>query len=102
MLDITAGRPAAGVAITLTSPDDAVAAVSATTDGDGRAALLGPGELRAGRYELVFGVGAYFATGDDPPFLDEVVIRFGVSDPDAGYHVPLLVSPWAYSTYRGS
>jgi 5-hydroxyisourate hydrolase len=102
VLDVTQGRPAAGVAIGLTWLDGDGLVVSATTDADGRAALLDPGALRAGRYELVFSVGAYFATGDDPPFLDDVVIRFGVSDPDAVYHVPLLVSPWSYSTYRGS
>jgi 5-hydroxyisourate hydrolase len=102
VLDVTRGRPAAGIAVGLTGLDGDRVVVSAVTDADGRAALLGPGALRAGRYELVFAVGPYFATGDDPPFLDDVVLRFGVSDPDAGYHVPLLVSPWSYSTYRGS
>jgi 5-hydroxyisourate hydrolase len=107
VLDVTRGRPAAGVAIALTALDAAVTPVATTTDADGRATLLPPGELRAGRYELVFSVGPYFAGAagsgqDDPPFLDDVVVRFGVGDADAGYHVPLLVSPWSYSTYRGS
>jgi hydroxyisourate hydrolase len=102
VLDVTRGRPAPGVAVALAALDGQVDPVTASTDADGRAVLLGPGALRAGRYELRFSVAPYFATGDDPPFLDDVVIRFGVSDPDAGYHVPLLVSPWSYSTYRGS
>ena len=62
--------------------------------------------FRAGRYRLVFAVGDYFAAQGvalpDPPFVDEVVLDFGVADPTAHYHVPLLVSPWSYSTYRGS
>ena len=62
--------------------------------------------FRAGTYELVFDVGAYFkglgATMADPPFLDLVPIRFTLAEPDGHYHVPLLVSPWSYSTYRGS
>jgi 5-hydroxyisourate hydrolase len=102
VLDVTRGRPAAGVPVALTGLDGQVEPAAASTDADGRAVLLAPGALRAGRYELVFSVAAYFATGDDPPFLDDVVIRFGVADPGAGYHVPLLVSPWSYSTYRGS
>ncbi len=68
--------------------------------------LLEAGEFRTGTYELVFRVGEYFA-GErvevpDPPFLDRVPVRFGVADATAHYHVPLLVSPWSYSTYRGS
>jgi 5-hydroxyisourate hydrolase len=78
------------------------------TNADGRAAgpLLEGDALAAGTYELVFEVGAYFAAQGlevaDPPFLDRVPVRFAVADADAHYHVPLLVSPWAYSTYRGS
>jgi len=68
--------------------------------------LAEDGGLAVGSYELVFAVGAYFtALGVDlpePPFLDRVPVRFGIADPEAHYHVPLLVSPWAYSTYRGS
>ena len=71
-----------------------------TTNADGRTdePLLDGGALRAGEYELTFRVGDHFAQG----FLDRVPVRFRVADPDAHYHVPLLVSPWSYSTYRGS
>jgi 5-hydroxyisourate hydrolase len=67
------------------------------TDGDGRARPAD--ETPAGEYELVFAVGDYFG---EAAFLDRVPVRFTIADPDAHYHVPLLVSPWAYSTYRGS
>jgi len=112
VLDIARGRPAAGVAIELwrLGADGAgrTLLASARTNADGRAEapLLAGEELRAGVYELVFAVGDYFAAqglvGATPPFLDHVPVRFGVADPDAHYHVPLLASPWAYSTYRGS
>jgi 5-hydroxyisourate hydrolase len=95
VLDVTRGRPAAGVAIALLSGGETI--VSTVTDGDGRARLAG--ELAAGEYELVFAIGDYFGSRE---FLDRVPIRFRISDPDAHYHVPLLASPWAYSTYRGS
>jgi 5-hydroxyisourate hydrolase len=77
------------------------------TNADGRtdAPLLTGDELAAGVYELIFAVGEYFAESaadTDPPFLDHVPVRFGIADPSAHYHVPLLASPWAYSTYRGS
>ena len=77
-------------------------------DADGRAArpLVEGDAFRIGRYRLVFEVAAYFRargmTLPDPPFLDRVPIEFAIADADANYHVPLLVSPWAYSTYRGS
>jgi 5-hydroxyisourate hydrolase len=72
------------------------------TNRDGRtdAPLLGPDEIKVGRYELLFQVGAYFA--GQGGFLDEVPVRFDLTDAGASYHVPLLVSPWAYTTYRGS
>jgi 5-hydroxyisourate hydrolase len=79
------------------------------TNADGRTddPLLSGEELDRGVYEIVFGVGEYFAArpeagGDDPPFLDRVPLRFGISDLSVHYHVPLLASPWSYSTYRGS
>jgi len=78
------------------------------TNADGRtdAPLLGPGEMAAGTYQIEFHVGEYFASRGAaqqlPPFLDVVPVRFGIADPSASYHVPLLVTPWAYSTYRGS
>jgi 5-hydroxyisourate hydrolase len=100
VLDIAAGRPAAGVAITLVRLPGRELLAEAVTNADGRTdAPLAP-ELPAGEYELEFAVGDYF--GQTPRFLDRVPIRFGIADPAAHYHVPLLVSPWAYSTYRGS
>lgn len=81
---------------------------SVVTNGDGRtdAPLLAGDEMKAGEYELLFFVGDYFAgksaQSTGPRFLDVVPVRFGISDANASYHVPLLCSPWAYSTYRGS
>jgi len=78
------------------------------TNADGRTdqPLLVAGEMVAGQYELVFYAGDYFtgktASAAKVPFLDRIPVRFGISDPNAAYHVPLLCSPWAYSTYRGS
>ena len=95
VLDTARGGPAAGVAIELRRAGEAAATV--TTDADGRARLLD--ETAAGEYELVFAIGDYFG---ERAFLDRVPVRFRISDPDAHYHVPLLVSPWSYSTYRGS
>ena len=97
------GRPAAGVAVELRDPDAPVAA--ALTGPDGRAVLLEAG-LRAGPYELRFALAEYYAAAGvalaDPPFLDVVVVRFAVADPAAGYHVPLIATPWSYTVYRGS
>ena len=95
VLDTAHGRPASGVAIELTLPDGGTR--TGETDADGRARLLD--DTPAGDYELVFAVGDYFG---ERPFLDRVPVRFTIADPDAHYHVPLLVSPWSYSTYRGS
>jgi len=108
VLNAATGRPAAGVALELFELDGArfIPRASAITNEDGRtnAPLITHGQLRIGQYELRFDVGAYFAgtLPEDPAFLGIVPIRFGVSDPEAHYHVPLLVSPGAYSTYRGS
>jgi 5-hydroxyisourate hydrolase len=98
VLDTARGRPAAGVAIELR---DGAGRTLATfvTNADGRTDAPLLESLEAGEYELVFGVGDYFG---EAAFLDRVPVRFRVSDPGAHYHVPLLVSPWAYSTYRGS
>jgi 5-hydroxyisourate hydrolase len=110
-LDIHQGRPAAGLHVLLFRVDakgQRSAIKSATTNADGRtdAPLLGADEMRPGVYELVFAVGDYFARAGvplpTPPFLDEVPVRFSIAEVSAGYHVPLLFSPWAYSTYRGS
>jgi 5-hydroxyisourate hydrolase len=102
VLDVARGRPAAGVAITLSRVSDGEVLARAVTNADGRTGAPLAAALPAGEYELVFAVGDYFGRGADPPFLDRVPVRFGIADPDAHYHVPLLVSPWAYSTYRGS
>src|SRR3569833_1316032 len=107
VLDTSAGTPAAGMRIELRSEAGAVLA-DVRTNSDGRCAqpLLQGENFRAGRYSLVFHVGEYFAGRGvalpDPPFLDRVVVAFGIADAASHYHVPLLVSPWSYSTYRGS
>ena len=110
VLDTTAGRPAAGIRVELReigAGAEALLAV-AVTNADGRtdAPLLAGVPLRIGRYRLDFHVGAYFAARQsataDPPFLDIVPVRFAIADPEGHYHVPLLVSPWSYATYRGS
>jgi 5-hydroxyisourate hydrolase len=107
VLDTALGRPAAGLALSLHSADAARLA-EAVTNGDGRCdrPLLEGAAMKAGTYELVFEVGAYFDRLGlallEPKFLDRVVIRFGIADPDGHYHVPLLLSPFGYSTYRGS
>jgi 5-hydroxyisourate hydrolase len=111
VLDTSIGRPAFGVEIELhaLAADGARALVRRTkTNADGRtdAPLLAAAEARAGTYELSFHIGAYFrgrgAQTAEPPFLDVVPIRFAIADPSAHYHVPLAVTPWSYSTYRGS
>ena len=103
VLDTANGRPAAGVAIELARLDGDRRELlrTTTTNEDGRtdAPLLADGDLAAAEYELTFAVGPYFA-GEG--FLDRVPVRFTIADADAHYHVPLLVSPWSYSTYRGS
>ncbi|WP_099020396.1 hydroxyisourate hydrolase [Mycolicibacterium palauense] len=100
VLDAVTGAPAAGVAVTLT--DGAGTVVNAAhTDDDGRIAGLAPGEL-SGTYRLRFDTGAYFTARGVTGFYPEVVITFEVTDPGGRYHVPLLLSPYAYSTYRGS
>ena len=111
VLDTARGRPAAGMRIDLAAvePDGRLRLLRAvTTNAEGRtdAPLLAGGEMVVGAYELTFHVGAYFASSGaaaaDPPFLDRVPVRFAVAEPEAHYHVPLLVSPWSYATYRGS
>ena len=110
VLDTAQGRPAAALRVRLLRRDgDAFVPLrDEATDADGRCArpLLEGAAMRAGRYRLVFDAGAYFRAAGvalaDPPFLDEVTLDFGIADADAHYHVPLLLSPWSYSTYRGS
>ena len=108
ILDTANGKPAANVDLRLYAVGATRELVaSAVTDDDGRTAapLLEGDVMQTGSYELEFDVGSYFSaqgnTMSDPPFLDTVVIRFSVRA-DEHYHVPLLVSPWSYSTYRGS
>lgn len=109
VLDTAQGRPAAGITIELWRLGDEhqlLTTIRTNRDGRSDAPLLADAELLAGTYELVFDVGAYFAGQSvaigEPPFLGQVPVRFTIADPSAHYHVPLLVSPWAYSTYRGS
>ncbi len=108
VLDTAKGCPAAGVKIELWSvqPDRSLQLKTIITNQDGRTdgPLLVGEEFQAGIYELIFHIGDYFAIGDvsDLAFLDQIPIRFGIADPTDHYHVPLLVSPWSYSTYRGS
>ena len=111
VLDTAHGRPAAGVRIDVSEVDadgrtHFVKTVTTNADGRTDAPLFAPGEMKAGRYELVFHVGAYFraagAAVTDPPFLDLVPVRFAVAAGGGHYHVPLLVSPYGYVTYRGS
>ena len=108
ILDTAHGRPAAGVAIRLFRiGEDRELLASATSNADGRSEqpLIADDLMSTGSYELEFDIGDYFArlnvSVDDPAFLDTVVIRFSIKA-DENYHVPLLVSPWSYSTYRGS
>jgi len=110
VLDTASGNPAAGLRIELFRCDgeERSSLRTATTNRDGRCdePLLSGDAMTSGTYELVFHVGDYFraqgAAGEEPPFLDIVPIRFGIADPAAHYHVPLLASPYGYTTYRGS
>lgn len=112
VLDIAQGRPAAGMTVELwrldTERETRALLRTTRTNADGRTAapMLADAEMAAGVYELVFAVGDYFRAqripAAEPPFLDRVPVRFGIADPAVHYHVPLLTSPWAYSTYRGS
>jgi 2-oxo-4-hydroxy-4-carboxy-5-ureidoimidazoline decarboxylase len=111
VLDTHGGRPAAGVNVELVELSDLGASrvvARMATNGDGRTdqPLIGGRPVPIGRYELTFSVADYFAGRQvplsDPPFLDVVPLRFSVSDPEGHLHVPLLVTPWSYATYRGS
>ncbi|MBC7969660.1 MAG: hydroxyisourate hydrolase [Verrucomicrobia bacterium] len=111
VLDTAQGCPAAGLAIALWSiapSGEKTLLKTVLTNADGRtdSPLLADGALQVGMYELVFSAGAYFAQHvqelPEPPFLNQIPIQFGIADTTAHYHVPLLASPWSYSTYRGS
>ena len=110
ILDTYHGMPAAAVSIELwrlDSEEDSLV-LETTTNFDGRtdSPLLENAAFEAGKYELIFKIGAYFdskgVAAESIRFLDTIPIRFGIQDPSTHYHVPLLVSPWSYSTYRGS
>lgn len=110
VLDTAHGCPAAAMRVTLLRLDAAGATplktITLNADGRADAPLLEGDALQRGRYRLVFAVAPYFrargAVLPEPPFVDDVPLDFGIADPAAHYHVPLLVSPWSYSTYRGS
>jgi 5-hydroxyisourate hydrolase len=110
VLDTSRGLPAAGVLVEvrLLRGTESTRVAAATTNAQGRtdAPLMADQPLERGTYELTFHVGDYFRRAgvalSDPPFLDQVVIRVGIADADAGYHVPLLISPYGYTTYRGT
>ena len=109
ILDTARGCPAAGVPIELYRLEgdcrELVGRAVSNSDGRTNEAILSKGHLSAGNYELQFAVGAYFNALNDGaafPFVDIIPIRFGIDDPNQHYHVPLLVSPFSFSTYRGS
>jgi 5-hydroxyisourate hydrolase len=117
VLDTALGQPAAGVPVRLERVGDgggeaggagtvgaATAVATSTTGEDGRAGDLGPAAIEPGTYSLVFDTAAYYRAqpGGEPPFFPEVTVSFTVRDPAGHYHVPLLLSPYGYTTYRGS
>ena len=104
VLDAGRGHPAIGVPVTLHRLVDKEWKLlgEGLTDSDGRVAELAPNGLAAGVHRLEFDTGAYFASSGQTGFYPEVQVTFEIADPDEHYHVPLLLSPYAYSTYRGS
>ena len=110
VLDTAQGKPGAGVKVELYAVEGGQRSLlkQDATNSDGRCStpLLEGEQLKAGQYELVFAAGDYFAAQGvalpSPRFIDRVTIAFGVADPGQNYHVPLVVTPWSYSTYRGS
>jgi 2-oxo-4-hydroxy-4-carboxy-5-ureidoimidazoline decarboxylase len=111
VLDNHAGKPAPGIPVELVelaNLGESRVIARTVTNADGRTdqPLIGGRPLPIGRYELKFSVAKYYAERNvplsDPPFLDEIPLRFAISEPENHYHVPLLVTPWSYSTYRGS
>ena len=109
VLDVYSGKPGNGIKVELyfiqNNEKEKLNSVTLNNDGRTDKALIEGSDFREGQYELVFFVGDYFKSLTNLPkipFLNEVVVRFGISKSDEHYHVPLLVSPWSYSTYRGS
>tara|TARA_B100001996_G_scaffold260369_1_gene202687 strand:- start:68 stop:415 length:348 start_codon:yes stop_codon:yes gene_type:complete len=107
-LDTFSGKPANGIKVDVylvSNKREKINSVVLNSNGRADKPLIEGSDFKQGQYELVFFVGDYFKKITDlpkTPFLNEVVIRFGISNPEEHYHVPLLVSPWSYSTYRGS
>ena len=109
VLDVYSGKPGNGISVELyylnKSERKKITSVRLNNDGRSDSPLVDGKNFIKGKYELVFHIGDYFkniSLANDVPFLDDVIVRFGISDPSQHYHVPLLVSPWSYSTYRGS
>ncbi|TWD73139.1 5-hydroxyisourate hydrolase [Kribbella amoyensis] len=102
VLDTTTGRPAVGVSVLLEAIDPFTVLGSGVTDVDGRVGELGPALGRPGNYRLIFEASAYFAKNGRTCFFPQVIVAFTVTDPASHLHVPLLLSPFSYSTYRGS
>jgi len=110
MLDVASGKPAQGVRIDFSVLEGGTYRLIRTvhTNADGRNAepLLTAEDMKLGQYQLVFYIAEYFSKQGtvlpNPPFIDKAVIQFGISDASSHYHVPLLASPWSYTTYRGS
>ena len=109
VLDVYSGKPGKGILVELfyinNSERKKINSIKLNDDGRANSPLVEGEMFVKGKYELVFYIGDYFkniSSVSDVPFLDDVIIRFGISDPSEHYHVPLLVSPWSYSTYRGS
>ena len=108
VLDTMTGKPAVGVRVVLRRDGEAAILAEGVTNADGRMdqPLLEGGAFKPGRYEITFHIGDYFcrqgAALADPAFLDVIPLRFGIANQSEHYHVPLLLSPYGYSTYRGS
>jgi 5-hydroxyisourate hydrolase len=102
VLDTRIGRPAAGVPVILEAIDPFTVLGSGVTDDDGRVGELGPAVFRPGNYRLIFDTGVYYAAAEQTCFYPQVIVAFTVTDPAHHLHIPLLLSPFAYSTYRGS
>jgi 5-hydroxyisourate hydrolase len=104
VLDTAAGAPAAGIAVQLArSADGGWRTIGqAATDADGRVRDLGPNRIESGTYRLAFDTASYFAAAGRPYFFPEITVTFVVADPEQHYHVPILLSPFGFSSYRGS
>ena len=109
VLDVYSGRPGKGIKVDLFflngDNKEKINTIVLNNDGRSEQPLIEKEKFKSGKYELVFYIGDYFKSiveNNELPFLDDVVIRFGISNNKESYHVPLLVSPWSYSTYRGS